>query len=85
MQYIFWNQKTSTPSKITTKVPQGSVLGPFLFLIYSNELREYAENNNPFALFADDTSLVKGGKRKECQIQEDIDKMAVWFTSNSLL
>ena len=36
------------------------------------------------AIFADDTSLVKAGKRKDYQIQEDIDKKAVCLTSNRL-
>ena len=49
-------------------------------MIYLNMRKKY----NQIALFADDTSLVKAGKRKEYQIQEEIKKMAVWFTSNRL-
>ena len=47
-------------------------------------LNEYAKNYNEIAIFADDTSLVKASKRKECQIQQDVDKMAVRFTSNRI-
>ena len=39
---------------------------------------------NQIAMFPDETSLVKAGKRKKCQIQQDILKMAIWVTSNGL-
>ena len=84
MHNVFWDKKRSTRLKVTTGVLQRSVLGPFLFLIYLNDLLDYPKNNNHFAMFADDTSLLKTGKPKECQIQEDIDNLAVWFTSNRL-
>ena len=64
MQYVFWDQKRSTPLKITTGVPQRSVLGQFLFSIYIKDSLEYAKNTNQVAMFADDISLVKTGERK---------------------
>lgn len=47
----------STYRQVSAGVPQGSVLGPFLFLIYINDIVEYIENEK--RLFADDTSLFK--------------------------
>ena len=49
------NGSFSDYSVIHSGVPQGSVLGPLLFLIYINDLERYIKSNNNF--FADDTIL----------------------------
>ena len=55
-QYTFANGINSSPDKVTCGVPQGSVLGPILFIIYANDIYRCAQNSMK-RLFADDTCL----------------------------
>ena len=55
-QYIAYNNKSTSFKDITCGVPQGSILGPLLFLIYVNDLPNVSNMLDPI-MFADDTSL----------------------------
>ena len=55
-QYVDINGYQSKQCQITTGVPQGSVLGPLLFIIYMNDI-PYCSQAFNFILYADDTSL----------------------------
>ena len=55
-QSLVLNSQVTTWTNITARVPQGSILGPLLFLIYINNLSENLSTN--VKLFADDTSVI---------------------------
>ena len=75
----------SKVSSISCSVPQGSILGPLLFLIYVNDT-PIAVKCNLF-LYADDTCLVfqsKNVKDIEKQLNEDFANICDWFVDNKL-
>ena len=63
---------------VTSGVPQGSVLGPCLFLLYINDLAQ--DLNSTVRLFADDTIayMTISNQSDAAMLQHDLDKLAHW-------
>ena len=85
-QYTIVNNVSSNIASIKYGVPQGSVLGPLLFLIYVNDISTVIPDNS-LKLFADDTNLFLFGKNlSELEQRANccLEKMDIWFKSNKL-
>ena len=78
-QRVVLNGQYSTLTNVEAGVPQGSILGPLLFLVYINDLPENLVSNPK--LFADDTSLFSVIRNKHLSAQnlnEDLNKINHW-------
>ena len=77
-QSVRINGSTSSWTSVTSWVPQGSILGPLMFLLFVNDIPQITSSN--IILFADDTKL--WGLIKSIDdvniLQEDLEKIIEW-------
>ena len=86
LQYVFLNGESSDRETITCGVPQGSVLGPLLFLVYINDLPNIS-NILDFYLFADDTNIYfedDSLQELEKKVNNELRKLYTWLSVNRL-
>ena len=68
-------------------VPQGSVLGPFLFLLYINDIFDCISSKTFCHLYADDTVIIQSAKNPESLksgLEKQLEYLSAWFYCNKL-
>ena len=79
-QCVVINDHVTKNAPVTSGIPQGSVLGPLLFVIYINDLAEAVDDMTHIFLFADDTKAFRNiyNSTQSDILQEDINKLLKW-------
>ena len=85
-QYVSINGVNSETEHVKFGVPQGSVLGPLLFLIYINDLHQCIRFSTT-RHFADDTNLLLNNsslKKLKKQLNIDLSQLSAWLKANKI-
>ena len=86
LQYVYYNGSESNSDSITCGVPQGSILGPLLFIIYMNDI--FNVSNFLFTiLYADDTCVIANGVNiydLMNLLNKELSLISIWLKSNKL-
>ena len=85
-QFVSYKGNNSGFQNVTCGVPQGSVFGPLLFILYTNDLPNVLKHSKCI-LFADDTTICQTSHNitylREC-IEYDMECLSDWFRANKL-
>ena len=79
------NDTYSEPGDLLCGVPQGSILGPLLFLLYANDMPQAVKCE--ILLYADDTCLIYTHKDVSViqeRLNQDFNELCDWFVDNKL-
>ena len=84
-QYMLFGGVSSSLQDICCGVPQGSILGPILFIIYMNDIPNCS--NLPIYCFADDTTVISSSPSLEDlyrSMNTELNQLYEWFSTNKL-
>ena len=78
-QKVVVKGEQSEPLKLEAGVPQGSILGPLLFIIYINDLADQVSSN--IRIYADDSSIFATGNNEQelsSRLNQDLENISAW-------
>ena len=84
-QSVVLDEVESNPLPVVSGVPQGSILGPMLFLLYIEQAAN-SVSNSKIVMYADDIALYQSIQDQSdyVQIQEDVNSLYHWIAENHL-
>ena len=85
-QFVEYDEVKSSCEDIICGIPQGSILGPKLFILYINDICNVSTLLK-YVLFADDTNLLYEHENYETlcmNVNNELSKLKEWFSINKL-
>ena len=85
-QCVILDGHKSSSKSVLSGVPQGSILGPILFVLFINDLPQGLHSDTNLALYADDTKIWRTIKTDDdtAKLQLDIDYLDRWAKANKM-
>lgn len=85
-QQVLINGSVSQPLPVHSGVPQGSILGPLLFVLFIDDISEMVSQGTDLALYADDTKIWREitCDRDQYILQHDLEKLHEWSINNKM-
>ena len=86
-QQVVVGNCTSGQSDVSSGVPQGSIVGPLLFVLFINDITEGISEGTSISLYADDTKIwrIINNKQDNIALQNDINALQDWAAKNKMV